>query len=203
MGEESIMFLAPYAKWILLAVAVLYLTYIFAWKKESFKSAWVVAISAVMTALVAVITIAIRVPTPATSGYINIGDTMVMLSGVLFGPLVGAFAGGFGSALADALGGYPHWAPFTLIIKGVEGWIVGYLVSKRSDFTVVLIATILGGFLMVSGYFFVGVYLYGFGAALTEVPGNTLQAVSGIIVGGGVGYLIKRLYPQIESFIKA
>lgn len=203
MGEESIMFLAPYAKWILLAVGLLYLFYIFVWKKESFKSAWVVAISAVMTGLVAATTIAIRVPTPATSGYINIGDTMVMLSGVLFGPLVGAFAGGFGSALADAFGGYPHWAPFTLIIKGVEGWIVGYLVSKRSDFTVVLIATIVGGFLMVSGYFFVEVYLYGFGAALTEVPGNTLQAVSGIIVGGGVGYIIKRLYPQMETFIKA
>ena len=29
-----------------------------------------------------------------------------------------------GAALADGLGGYSHWAPFTLIIKGVEGLVI-------------------------------------------------------------------------------
>ena len=32
-------------------------------------------------------------------------------------------AGGIGSALADILTGYSHWAIFTLIIKGLEGYI--------------------------------------------------------------------------------
>lgn len=55
-------------------------------------------------------------------GYVNIGDTVVLLSGVLFGPLTGLAAGGLGSALADLLLGYGFWAPWTLLIKGLEGW---------------------------------------------------------------------------------
>ena len=200
MTEEELVVIVPYVKWLLRLVVVLYFGYVFVLKKEEFKSSRVVAISAVMAALVTVATMVIRIPTPQTSGYINFGDTMVMLSGVLFGPLIGAFAGGFGSALADAIG-YPHWAPFTLVIKGVEGWVVGYIASKREDFTTVLLATIVGGFLMVLGYFLVEVYLYGIGGAMVEIPGNTLQAVTGIIVGGGVGYTIKRRYPQIVSMV--
>ncbi|WP_048151727.1 ECF transporter S component [Palaeococcus ferrophilus] len=202
MNEEQLMVIAPYVKWLLLVVALAYLGYIFVLKKEEFKSAWIVAISALMTALVAIATMIIRIPTPQTSGYINFGDTMVMLSAVLFGPLVGGFAGGFGSAIADAFG-YPHWAPFTLIIKGVEGWVVGYITSKRDDFTSVLVATIVGGFLMVLGYFLVEVWLYGIGGATAELPGNTLQAVTGVVVGGGLGYLLRRSYPQVSFLLKA
>ena len=184
--------LAPYGKWVLIAVAVLYFVYLFVLKKKVFEAAVGVALSGIMAALVAVATMLIQVPTPLTRGYINVGDSMVMLVAVLFGPTIGAFAGGFGSAMADLITGYAHWAPFTLVIKGVEGFVVGYLTSKKDDFTTILLATILGGALMVLGYFFVEVYFYGWGGAIAEVPGNTLQAVTGIIVGGGVGHVIKR-----------
>ncbi|WP_175059581.1 ECF transporter S component [Thermococcus sp. 2319x1] len=185
--------LAPYGKWVLTAVAVLYFVYLFVLKKKVFEVAVGVALSGIMAALVAVVTMLIQVPTPLTKGYINVGDSMVMLVAVLFGPTIGAFAGGFGSAMADLITGYAHWAPFTLVIKGVEGFVVGYLTSKKDDFTTILLATILGGALMVLGYFFVGVYFYGWGGAIAEVPGNTLQAVTGIVVGGGVGHVIKRM----------
>jgi len=184
--------LAPYGKWVLIAVAVLYFVYLFVLKKKVFEVAVGVALSEIMAALVAVATMLIQVPTPLTRGYINVGDSMVMLVAVLFGPTIGAFAGGFGSAMADLITGYAHWAPFTLVIKGVEGFVIGYLTSKKDDFTTILLATILGGALMVLGYFFVEVYFYGWGGAIAEVPGNTLQAVTGIIVGGGVGHVIKR-----------
>ena len=46
------------------------------------------------------------------------------------GPVVGAFAGGVGSMIADIALGYTHYAPATLVIKGVEGFIVGYLSRK-------------------------------------------------------------------------
>ena len=192
-----------YAKPILTLAVLVYLAYIFIIKKEEFKKAQIVAISAIMTALVTVATIVIRIPTPPTRGYINLGDTMVMLSGVLFGPLIGAFAGGFGSALADAITGYAHWAPFTLIIKGLEGLIVGYIAHRGEDFTGILLGTIIGGFIMVLGYFLIEVFFYGYPNAIVEVPGNMLQAVSGIIVGGGLGYTIKKRYPDIVSLIEA
>jgi uncharacterized membrane protein len=185
--------LAPYGKWVLIVVTVLYFGYLFVLKKKVFEAAVGVALSGIMAALVAVVTMIIQVPTPLTKGYINVGDSMVMLVAVLFGPTIGAFAGGFGSALADVITGYAHWAPFTLVIKGVEGFVIGYITSKKDDFTTILLATILGGVLMVLGYFLVEVYFYGVGYALTSVPGNTLQAVTGIIVGSGVGHIIKRI----------
>ena len=52
---------------------------------------------------------------------------MVYTTAILFGPLVGAFAGGIGSMFADLFLGYSHFAPATLIIKGLEGAIVGLL----------------------------------------------------------------------------
>jgi uncharacterized membrane protein len=89
------------------------------------------AVTAVFTALVCVVTMAFSIYVPATEGFFNVGESMVFLSALLFGPFVGAFAGGVGSALADLILGFPHYAPATLIIKACEGAIVGTL-KKRN-----------------------------------------------------------------------
>ncbi|RDD53398.1 MAG: ECF transporter S component [Candidatus Korarchaeota archaeon NZ13-K] len=138
-----------------------------------------VAIVGVMAALTTVATMIVQIPTPATKGYINLGDTMVMLAGSLFGSLAGSIAGGVGSALADLLSGYGHWAPFTLVIKGIEGYIAGLSRERRG--LLKLLILILAGAEMVLGYFLVEVLLYGLGGALAEVPGNSFQAVSGVV----------------------
>jgi uncharacterized membrane protein len=88
-----------------------------------------VAFTGIMTALVTLATFLIQIPIPATKGYFNIGDSIVYVSGLLFGPYVGAFSGGVGSMLTDVLT-YPIYAPGTLVIKGVEGFVVGIL-SQR------------------------------------------------------------------------
>jgi uncharacterized membrane protein len=88
------------------------------------------AITAVSAALVCVVTMAFSIYVPATEGFFNIGESMVFLSAILFGPFVGAFAGGVGSMLADLLLGFPHYAPATLVIKACEGGVVG-LMKKR------------------------------------------------------------------------
>ena len=63
----------------------------------------------VMTALFAalgyVATRVLMVPSP-TGGYMNLGDTVVLLGAYLPGPVSGAVAGGIGPALADLLSGY-------------------------------------------------------------------------------------------------
>lgn len=83
--------------------------------------------AAVSTALVCVATVLFSVYVPATEGFFNIGESMVFLSALLFGPFIGAFASGVGSMLADLLLGYPHYAPATLIIKASEGFVAGFL----------------------------------------------------------------------------
>src|SRR5689334_14586653 len=90
-----------------------------------------ITITAVFTALVFLSTYLFQIPIPATQGYFNLGDIMIFITALTFGPAVGGFAGGIGSALSDALGGFGTFAPFTLIIKGLEGIVAG-LLSRRS-----------------------------------------------------------------------
>ena len=87
-----------------------------------------VAGTAIFTAFVFVTTFSFAVQT-STGGYFDVGEIMVYITALVMGPYVGAFAGGVGSAMSDALLA-PQYAPGTLVIKAVEGFIVGYL-SRR------------------------------------------------------------------------
>ncbi|WP_048058125.1 ECF transporter S component [Pyrococcus yayanosii] len=191
MKEETLIAYANYFKAIVGIIVVVYVTYIL-FNKEKFKTPFVLAISGVMTALVAVVTMFIQINIPASQGYLNFGDTMVMLAAILFGPLVGAFAGGVGSALADIFSGYAHWSIFTLMIKGVEGLVVGYLAKGEANYSRILVATIAGSSVMVIGYVGVAYLLYGVAGATIELYNDIVQATTGIIVGGGLGYALKR-----------
>jgi len=86
---------------------------------------------AIFTALVCVATVIFSIYVPATQGFFNVGESMVFLAALLFGPVVGAFAGGVGSMLADMFLGFWHYAPATLIVKACEGAVVGWL--KKSN----------------------------------------------------------------------
>ena len=50
---------------------------------------------------------------------------MIFLSVLLLGKKGGALAAGLGSALADVLGGYAAYAPWTLLIKALMAIIMG------------------------------------------------------------------------------
>ena len=151
--------------------------------------------AAVFAAVVCVATLVIRMPIPATSGYINLGDSMVFVSALLYGARIGGIAGGVGSALADIIGGYGSWAPFTLVIKGLEGFVVGHLAQKDSVLWSIFAVSI-GGCILIAGYFIVEVMLYGVPAALAELPGNFFQAVSGLLISIPLVAAIKKGMPQ-------
>ena len=93
-----------------------------------------IAAAAVFTPLVCVATMIFSIYVPHTKGFFNIGETMVYITALLFGPLTGAFAGGVGSALADVLLGYFQYWPGTLVIKACEGAIVGFLGERLPKF---------------------------------------------------------------------
>src|SRR5690554_5335161 len=90
------------------------------------------AYTGIMTAIVFIATWTIRIPVPATNGYIHPGDGMVFLAAIVLGWKYGLFAAGMGSMLADIIGGYPHWAVPTLIIKSVMALFVGLAFKLRS-----------------------------------------------------------------------
>ena len=109
---------------------------------------------------------------------------LIFVTSILFGPISGMIAGGFGSALADILTGYSHWALFTLLIKGFEGYIVGIIVRKNTNLIKNILATSLGVIIMVSGYLLAGTFLQGsFIVALGSVSSNMIQGIVSIIIG--------------------
>jgi len=92
--------------------------------------AYYVAASGIMAALVFVLTAIFQITITATEGYFNVGEIGVYISALIFGPYVGAFAGGVGSALADIATGYSIFAPGTFVIKGCEGFLAGILLRR-------------------------------------------------------------------------
>lgn len=148
---------------------------------------------AFMMALVTIGTMVIQIPTPATKGYVNVGDSFIFLTSALFGPAMGFISGGLGSSLADLLSGYAYWAPWTLVIKGLEGLIVGILYKGHSEYAKIF-SFLVGALWMVLGYYIAGGIMYGFKASLVDVPSNLIQGFASIIIGY---LLIKVVTPLI------
>lgn len=178
-------------------------------------------LAALSIALVTLATFVIRIPNPATQGYINLGDGLLFTLALVFGWRIGGLAGGVGSALADALGGYFIWAPWTLVIKGIEGVLVGTIAfwgirsgrdtrnggddqvgrdagaaldaagGRHPGRIAAFAAVLVGGAWMVAGYYLAGSVLFGGIAALTEIPGNLVQAGVAIVVALPLSVLLR------------
>jgi len=132
----------------------------------------------------------------------------VMMAGLLFGPWVGLFAGGIGSMLGDVITGYFQYAPLTLVVKGLEGFLAGLVSNPRNcqnrlgwrDFA----GVIFGGLEMVSGYFLGEFFIIGVGfASLGEVPGNFIQIGVGALIALAVAASVRKgaleTYPQLQT----
>jgi uncharacterized membrane protein len=155
------------------------------------------ALAPVSTALVFVVTYSTANFTiPATKGYFDFGDIIIFIIALTFGPTIGGLAGGLGSSLSDALSGSSIYAPFTLVIKGLEGYVAGYLASRafrgRIGFAWVFASAV-----MVGGYFLAeSLAIVGYPASLVEVPFNIIQVVAGGVIGIPVSQLLRRTLPS-------
>lgn len=140
-----------------------------------------VAYAAVSTALVTVTgMIGITLP----GGYLNFGDTMILVCSSLFGPVVGAISGGLGAFFTD-LAVYPATMWYTLVIKAIEGLLCGLLVRyalkpRKAALRVTLHSAyaLVSSAWMALGYFFTQWLMWGTKAgALAQLPWDVLQAV--------------------------
>ena len=182
---------------------------------------WVV--SALFAALTCVCTMIVKIPTP-TGGYIHPGDGMVLLSGIVLGPVMGALAAGIGSMLSDLFSGYMVWVPATFIIKALTAMIAGLLFRKSSHLlsgnkaasTIrVILGGIVGEALMVFGYFVFEIGLNaasngGFTAAAIAggiaysaagIPANIVQGVTGIVIACLLLPILGQI-PDVRTWIR-
>jgi uncharacterized membrane protein len=158
-----------------------------------------IASTAVFTAFVAAATMAFALSIPVTSGYFNVGEIMVYTAALVMGPYVGAFAGGVGSMISDLSLGFASFAPGTLVIKGTEGFIVGYLstraLSKLSRRTWRLTALILGaavGTLVawLGTSYLSGAYQLALGFPIGPVLNLSFQVPGAFWIGLGVAFFL-------------
>lgn len=158
-----------------------------------------IVLNGLMIALVCIATMTIQIPTPGTNGYINIGDSVIFISSILFGPVSGMIAGGIGSAFADILSGYSHWALFTLIIKGLEGYLVGIIIKNNKYIIKNIFATSIGVIVMVAGYFLAGIILKGsIIISAASIPSNIIQGTISILIAVPLAYSLNKV-----NYIKA
>ena len=146
--------------------------------------------TALCTAIVFVATFFIKIPIPL--GYANLGNGMILLISVFFGPGVGAAAGGVGSALADLVS-YPEWTIPTLIIKALMGALCGAIADRHVKRLRTLAAVIAATAEMIFGYFVGGSVLYGsvYTGAL-QIPGLSIEGLVGIAVFFIAGLALER-----------
>ena len=89
-----------------------------------------IAIIAVFSGLVFVLTM-FAIPMPA-GGFWHFGNAMIILTGLMFGGLVGGLCGAIGATLADLVLGYGMWAPWTVWIKFFVGFLPGIVSDGKS-----------------------------------------------------------------------
>ncbi|MFW6064108.1 MAG: ECF transporter S component [Candidatus Natronoplasma sp.] len=164
-------------------------------EKENILDAKVVAFSSVFAAAVAIATMIITVPVGL--GVLNFGEIVIYTAAFLFGGIVGGLAGGIGAAAADLILGYAIWAPITLVVKGLEGFVVGKVSGKRISSKIWAIA--LGAPFMIVGYFLATWFLFGFPAAVfQELPIDLLQAGVGAAIAIPISHLLQSYIPQLR-----
>ena len=95
-----------------------------------------IAITAMAVALTYVFTafVNVRLPIAANGGLIHLGNVPLFIMAILFGKKTGAIAGGVGMGLFDLLSGWTAWAPFTFIIVGIMGYVVGAMTEKHDQY---------------------------------------------------------------------
>ncbi len=116
----------------------------------------------------------------------HLGNVPLFIAAIVYGRKTGFLAGAFGMGIFDVLCGWTIWAPFTFIIVGAMGYVVGLLAEKWHYKPIVVnsVAIFIALIIKVVGYYFAEVLLYGnWITPFGSIPANVLQVVvAGIIV---------------------
>ena len=146
-------------------------------------------LTALLMALIMVLTFATKIPVPSTQGYVHLGDAMIFMAVIILGRRYGTVAAAFGSAMADIVGGYALYAPVSFLVKGAMAFVLATFLARALEkgraHSMILAGTgmVLAGLVMAAGYYFAESLLYGnFLVPVAEIPMNILQFVVGIAV---------------------
>ncbi len=131
-------------------------------------------------------------------GLIHIGNVMIVVSSIVFGKKHGAASAALGMGIFDLTSGYAIWAPFTILIRGAMGYTLGYISHMKNNGNNIfynVIAVIVSGILMIVGYYFAQVIIYGnWVTPIASIPGDITQVVVGLVLGLPLAAIVKKIY---------
>lgn len=169
-----------------------------------------IAATGVMIAVTFIMTRSITF-TIGPGGYLHLGDVAIYVTAFLFGPLVALIAGAVGTSLADLSLGYGAWAPGTFVIHGLQAFVAG-LIAWRRGLTPMAIAGIIGGAIVVIGYFLYQWVMVSagsldpdegetaFATAANYLTANMFQVFVGIVVAVPLVLAVRQAYPPIRRW---
>ena len=161
-------------------------------------SALKVSSLAVCTAIVAVFTLVVKIP--LGTGYLNLCDLAIAFIAFTLGPMTAFISAAFGTAIADVVSAYPQWAIISFLSHGLEALAIALIIKKSDTIITQIIAGLVGIIIMVGGYYLLGsLFLEGFSASLTLIPGNLAQGAFGIVFGLVISQRVKKAYPLVSK----
>ncbi|MCX7747596.1 MAG: ECF transporter S component [Clostridia bacterium] len=158
-----------------------------------------IVITGLLIALVFVATkfINIRLPISTNGGLVHTGNVMLFAASIVFGANRGAAAGAFGMGLFDIVSGWTTWAPFTFVVRGIMGFIIGGIANAHgkngNNVLYNIVGIVLGSIWMLIGYYLTEVILYGnWYSPVNSIPGNLTQLAIGLILGLPLAIALKK-----------
>ena len=140
----------------------------------------------------------IRLPFVGSGGLIHLGNVPMLVAALVFGWKAGAIAGAFGMALFDLTSGWLLWSPFTFVIVGLMGLVVGMFAEKKPIKNYVLnaiVAILLAIGIKVGGYYIAECILYGnWIAPVGSIPGNIIQVSVAAVIAIPVAPILKKSF---------
>lgn len=137
----------------------------------------------------------------ANLGYINIGDAMIMLfASVIESSPLAFLVSGIASTLSDIYLGFPQYAIFTFLIKGIEGLVVSLLARRIKK---QLPAFICGALIVVVGYAMTDVFLtMQWASAFASVGMNFVQVVVSLMIALALNKPFTRISEKFLQVIR-
>lgn len=149
--------------------------------------------SALLAALACVCTMVIQIPVPATGGYINLGDSIVLLCAWYIGGVYGVAAAGIGTMMADLFSGYAIYAPATFLIKACMALAAWLIFRKMQNHKGQYLGAFAAALIMMTGYLLYEAFILGLGAgAFAAIPANLIQGFTGCTAGVVLSHLMEK-----------
>lgn len=132
-------------------------------------------------AIQVIVTTILSISLPQGAGYLNLGDAIIFFISGSLGPISGFLVGCIGGLLSDITLGFINYAPFTMIIKGIEGLICGLFYKKmpqKCRFLSFYICGIMMGML----YIIPDLIFFNFATSIYNLPLNMIQGLCSAII---------------------